>query len=174
MKHGVPSDFDIQRDGTWDDVEVFAGLLKDFPPQSAFADPFGKITNLRKSNVKVDVDRIVIDFVDKLLHYQVDNVSKTMEVTGLLLINFLQNVHLVIPRDSQLSQLLLQTFRHRTVVGCTIGGHAKKFICNIVVTQRFQDDIGHVFAGVMIAQTFEGKIFLMIFKLVVDVVESNP
>ena len=76
----------------WGNVDVFAGLLEDFPPQSAFADPFGKITKLGKSSVEVNVDSVIIDSINKLLHYQVDDVGETMEVAILILIGFFGKV----------------------------------------------------------------------------------
>ena len=91
-------------------------------------DPFCKITNLGKSKVEVDVNLVVIDFIDKLLHYQVDDVSKAVEVISLSLIRFLRRVYFMIPLNPQLIQLLLQTFRHCTIVGSTIGGHTKSFV----------------------------------------------
>jgi hypothetical protein len=112
-------------------------------------DPFCKITNLGKSKVEVDVNLVVIDFIDKLLHYQVDDVSEAVEVTSLSLIRFLRRVYFMILLNPQLIQLL-QTFCHRTIVGSTIGGHTKKVCHNAIVTQSLQDNTGHIFAGVMI------------------------
>jgi len=175
VKHGIPSHLNIKWDGAWGDIKVFAGLLEDFPPQSAFADPFGKITNLGKSTIEVHIGRVVIDAINKLLHYQVDDVGETMEVASLILFNWvLQESYLVIPGDSQLTQLLLQGFRQCTVVGCTIGSHTKKFIRNFVIAQSLQNNACHVFTSVMIAQAFERKEFLMVIELVINVVEGNP
>jgi len=67
MKHRVPTDFDIKRNGARVDIELFARLLKLLPPQCAFANTFGEGTNFGEDVAEVDTDRVVIDSVDKLL-----------------------------------------------------------------------------------------------------------
>jgi len=85
MKHGVPTDFDIKRNGARVDVELFARLLKLLPPQCAFPNSFGEGTNFREDDVEVDTDNVVVDFVDELLDCQIDNMHEARDVTCLQL-----------------------------------------------------------------------------------------
>ena len=74
MKHRVPMDFDIKRNGVRVDVELFPRLLKLLPPQCAFVNTFGEGMNFHENDVEVDTDCVVVDFVDELLDSQIDYV----------------------------------------------------------------------------------------------------
>jgi chemotaxis regulatin CheY-phosphate phosphatase CheZ len=61
----------------------------------------------------------------------------------------------VIPKDSEFFKLLLQVLTESAVISRIVGSNAKQFVSDVVMAQNFQDNIGHVLAGVMVTEAFE-------------------
>jgi hypothetical protein len=80
----------------------------------------------------------------------------------------------MIPRDAKCCKFCFQTLAKSPVVSRIVGGDTKQFVGNPVVSQDFQDNAGHILAGVVITETFEAHDFLMRLKIVVDPLHDDP
>ena len=61
-------DFDIEWDRRRVDTEGFAGLLKWFPSQCAFANSFCKFSDLGKDGIEVEASLVVVHRIDEILN----------------------------------------------------------------------------------------------------------
>jgi hypothetical protein len=80
----------------------------------------------------------------------------------------------MIPRDTKFFEFFFQTLAKSSVVSSIVGGDTKQFVGDPVVSQDFQDNAGHILAGVVITETFEAHDFLMKLKIVVDPLTNDP
>jgi len=79
----------------------------------------------------------------------------------------------MIPIDSKFCELPFQTLAKSTVVSSIVSRDAKQFVGDPVVAQDFQDNAGHILAGVVITETFEAHNLLMKLEIVIDPLTNN-
>ena len=78
-----PADFDVEWDRRRVDTEGFAGVLKQFPPQRAFANAFCEFSNLGKDGIEVEASLVVVHPIDEILNSQIDYMCETWNMTKL-------------------------------------------------------------------------------------------
>src|SRR5271155_2065095 len=79
----------------------------------------------------------------------------------------------MIPIDSKFCELPFQTLAKSTVVSSIVSRDAKQFVSDLVVAQDFQDNAGHILAGVVITEMFEAHNLLMKLEIVIDPLTNN-
>jgi hypothetical protein len=100
-EYGVPADFDVEWDRGRVDTEGFAGVLKQFPPQRAFANAFCEFSNLGKDGIEVEASLVVVHLIDEILNSQIDYMCETWNMTKLQSVDPSKRIYLVIPKDSE-------------------------------------------------------------------------
>src|SRR5436189_1991337 len=79
----------------------------------------------------------------------------------------------MIPRDSKFCEFSFQTLAEGTVVPSIVGSNTKQFVGDPIFAQDFQDNAGHIFAGVVLTETFKAHDLLMKLEIVIDPLTNN-
>jgi chemotaxis regulatin CheY-phosphate phosphatase CheZ len=76
--------------------------------------------------------------------------------------------------NTEILQFPFQRMTESTIIARIVGGEAKQFVVEIISSQDFQDNTGHVLAGMVIPQAFEGQNLLMKVEIGIDPMCGDP